>query len=54
MMSKKPRKNYFENLLTLASTVTRCVSNSDFASLVGIPGSVASSTVGLKICAITA
>ena len=44
----------FEHLLILVSPVTGCVSNSDFASLVVIPIDIESSTVGLKICAITA
>ena len=34
--------------------ITGCVSTSAFASLVGIPEGVASSAVGIKICAITA
>ena len=33
--------------------VTGCVSISAFASLVGIPVGIASSAVGIKICAIT-
>ena len=37
--------NYIEHLLILASTVTGCVSNYAFVSLVGIPGSITSSTV---------
>ena len=50
MISKKQKKvctdlNYIENFLILASTITGCVSIS-----IGI----ASSTIGLKICAITA
>ena len=36
------------------STVTECVFISVFASLFGIPAGVASSAVGMKICAITA
>ena len=38
----------------MASTVTGCVSISAFASLVGIPISIANSEAGSKICAITA
>ena len=38
----------------LASTVTRCISNSAFAFLLGIPIEIASSAIGLKICAIPA
>ena len=46
--------NYIKHFLILASTVTGCVSTSAFASLVGIPRGIMSSTIGLKICAITA
>ena len=46
--------NYIENLLILVSTVTRCISISDFASLVGISIGITSSAIGLKICVITA
>ena len=58
-MSKNHKKicrnlNYFEHSLLLISTVTGCVSISDFASLVGISIGIASSAVVLKICAITA
>ena len=58
-MSKKYKKlcatlNYIEHFLILASTVTRCVSISSFASVVGIPIGMTSSAIGLKICAITA
>ena len=58
-MSKKYKKlcatlNYIEHFLILASTVTRCVSISSFASVVGIPIGITSSAIGLKICAITA
>ena len=54
LVSKKHKKtcttlNYLEHLLILASTVTWCVSISPFASLVGIPVSIASSAMGLKI-----
>ena len=38
----------------MTSTVTGCISISAFASLVSIPAGIASSAVGLKICAITA
>ena len=41
-------------LIILGSTITGCVSISAFASLVGIPIWIASSEIGLKICAITA
>ena len=58
-MSKNHKKtcrnlNYFEHSLLLISTVTGCVSISDFASLVGISIGIASSAVVLKICAIIA
>ena len=43
--------NYIENLLILVPTVTRCFFISAFASLVGIPASIISSAVGLKVCA---
>ena len=58
-MSKKHKRvyrvlKYIENLLILISTVTGCVSISDFASLVGILMGNTSSGIGLKICVITA
>ena len=40
--------------LILLSTMTGYVSISAFGFLIGIPIDIASSTVGLKICAITA
>ena len=46
--------NYVENLfINVASAVTGCISISAFASLVVIPAGVASSAVGIKLCAIT-
>ena len=59
LMSKKHKKicttlNYIEDCLGLASTITRCVSISAFASLISIPIGIKSSAIGLKICAITA
>ena len=42
--------NYIEYCFILVSAITGCVSISAFASLVGIPISIASSAVGLKIC----
>ena len=61
LMSKKYKKicavlNYIEHLLILASTVDGCVSISTFASLFlpGIPEGIASSAVGIKMCAIIA
>ena len=58
-MSKKHKKpcttlNYFEHSLNLASTITRCISISAFASLIGIPIEITSSAIGLKIFPITA
>ena len=57
-MSKEYKKvfttlNCIEHLLVLASATTRCISISAFASLIGIPIGIMSSTMGLKICAIT-
>ena len=46
--------NYFEHLLILVSTVTSCVSISAFVSLVFAPVGIASSKVGINLCAITA
>ena len=43
-----------ENVLILTSTVTDCVLVSAFASLVGIPIDIASSSVRLKMCITTA
>ena len=59
LMSKKHQKvcrtlNYIEHFLILAAMVTGCVSTSVFASLVGIPGGIASSAVGINVSAITA
>ena len=59
LMSEKHEKkstylNYVKNLLILASTITGCISISIFASLVAVPVGIASSTVGIRICAITA
>ena len=58
-MSKKHKKvrmtlNYIEHFLILASTNTVCVFITFFSSLVGIPIGITSSTIGVKICAITA
>ena len=58
-MCKKHKKvcgvlNYIEHLLILVSTVTGCVSISDFSSLVGIPVGITSSARGLEICVVTA
>ena len=58
-MSEKYKKacrtlNYFENLLVFASAVSGCVSISAFASLVCVSKGIASFSLELKICAITA
>ena len=58
LMKEKYKKtckylNYVEHLLILASTVTGCVSISAFASLPSVPVVITSSTLGIKICAIT-
>ena len=58
-MSKKHKQvyrvlNYFDYSLIVTSTITGCVSISAFASLVGIPIGIASSTIGIQICVITA
>ena len=58
-MSKKPGNlcivlNYIDQLLNVTFTITGYVSISAFASLVGIPIGIASSTIGIKICVITA
>ena len=47
--------NYTDHsLITVNSTITECVSISDFASVVGIPTGITGSVIGLKTCAITA
>ena len=58
-MSEKYKKtckylHYVENLLTLVSTVTGCVSISAYASLVRVLVSITSSAIRLKIWTITA
>ena len=45
--------NYSEHFLILASVVTGCISFSAFASLLGTPIGITSSSIGLRICAIT-
>ena len=59
LISKKHKKvcrvlNYTDHSLIVISTITGCISISAFASLVGIPIRIASSTIGLNICVITA
>ena len=46
--------NYIDHLLITISTITGCVSIFAFVSFIGIPIEIASSAIGLKICAITA
>ena len=58
LVSKKYKKvcrtlNYVEHFLILGSRITGCISISAFASLVGIPIGITSSSIGLKICVIT-
>ena len=58
-MSEKQKKvcrdfNYFGNFLVFVSAASGCVSVSAFASLVGVSVGISSSTVEIKICAITA
>ena len=58
-MSKKYKKvcttlTYCEHFLILASTITGCISISDFTSLIGIPTGITSSTIRLLSPAITA
>ena len=57
-MSKKHKKvfttlNYIQHFLILTSTITGCISISDFASLFGISMGITNSATGLEICAIT-
>ena len=57
-MIKKHKKvcrvlNYIDHSIIVISTITGYVSISVFASLVGIPIGITSSTIGLKICVIT-
>ena len=57
-MGKKHKKvyptlNYIEHFLILGPTITGSVSNSAFASLVGIPIGIRSSVIRLKTCSIT-
>ena len=59
IMSEKYKKtckysNYVKHLLILVSRVTGCVSISAYASLVCVPVGITGSTVGIKICIITA
>ena len=54
LMSNKHKKvcrvlNYMDHSLIVMSTITRCVSISGWASLVGIPIRIGSSTIGLNL-----
>ena len=56
-MSRKYKKvcatlSCVEHFLTLASTITRCISISAFSSLIRIPLAITSSVIRLKICVI--
>ena len=58
LISEKPKKICttlinIEHFLMLAPTITGCLSMSAFASFLGIPIGIASSAIGLKVCAIT-
>ena len=58
-MSKNHKKvcrvlNFIDHVLIVISTITGCISISAFASLVGIPTRIASSTIWLKVCKISA
>ena len=57
VMSEKYKKtykylNYVEHLLILVSTVTGCISISEFVSSFCVPVGITSSAVGIKTCAI--
>ena len=54
LMSNKHKKvcrvlNYMDHSLIVMSTITRCVSISGWASLVGIPIRIGSSRIGLNL-----
>ena len=58
-MNRKHKKvcknlNHIEHFFILATTITRCVFISAFASLIGIPIGITSYAIRLRICAITA
>ena len=58
LMTKKHQKVcitliYIEYFLALVSTITGCISISNFFSMIGIPIGITSSAIRLKICAIT-
>ena len=56
-MSKKHKKvsralKYIDHSVVVISTITGCVSISDFSSLLSTPIEILSSAIGLKICGI--
>ena len=58
-MSRKYKKvcttiNYIEHFLSLASTITECISISAFTSLLGITIRITSLAIGLKLYVIAA
>ena len=59
LMNKKHKMvctalNYIEHLKhVLVFAISECVSTSTFASLIGIPIGIVSSSIGFKICAMT-
>ena len=57
-MNKKHKKvcttiSYIKHFLSLASTITGCISISTFVSLLDTNIGITSSAIGLEICAIT-
>ena len=59
LISRKHKKvcttlNYIEHILILASTITGCISISDFAYLIGVSIGITSSAIGSKMCTIAA
>ena len=53
-LKKKKVLNYIHHSLIVISTISGCILISSFVSFVGIPVGIASSTIGLKLCVITA
>ena len=54
LLEKINHNGYLEHLLVLVSADSRCASISIFDSLVGDPVGIVRSSVGLKMCALTA
>ena len=59
LMSRKYKNvyktlNHIEQFLILTSTITECISISDFASMTGILIGITSSAIGSRNCATTA